>query len=253
MGQHLALGKARHGGINPHQIIRLGPLGQTLQGFWEGLGVGTRAADLGRNGVGVVQQVNARLVRGIGFRHLYPTVAEGHHPRARSFGKGLGQGKKIRRIKVMIELGRDVASQLQMLLLVIAHGNVARLIDQDVGGLEHRVGVEPDAGPLLILSRFLLELGHAVEPTEARDAVEDPGELRVLGHGRLGENRGPPRVHARGHIGGGDLAGLAGQGPRVLRRRDGVQIHHAIKALHAVLQRDELHQSAKVVAKMQGA
>ena len=82
----------------------------------------------------------------------------------------------------MIELGRDVASQLQMLFLILAHRHVRRLVEQNVGGLQHRIGIEPDAGALLVLAALFFELGHAIEPAEARDAVENPGQFGVLGN-----------------------------------------------------------------------
>ena len=66
-----------------------------------------------------------------------------------------------------------------MLLLVIANGNVRGLVDQNVGGLEHGVGEQPDARAVLVLTRFLLELGHPVEPAHPRGALKDPGKLGV--------------------------------------------------------------------------
>ena len=77
---------------------------------------------------------------------------------------------------------RDVAGQLDMLLLVVADRHVGRLVEQDVGGLQHRIGEQADARALAVLARLLLELGHAVEPAHARGAAEDPGQLGVRRH-----------------------------------------------------------------------
>ena len=83
---------------------------------------------------------------------------------------------------VVVELLRDVARQLEVLLLVLAHRHMRRAVDQDVGRHQDRIGEEADRGVLPVLAGLLLELGHAVEPAHAGDAVEHPGELRVLVH-----------------------------------------------------------------------
>ncbi len=56
-----------------------------------------------------------------------------------------------------------------------------------------------------------------------------------------------------GDVGGGDLARLAGQLGGVLPRGEGVQVDDAEQALHLVLQGDELHQRAEIVAEVQVA
>ena len=48
-------------------------------------------------------------------------------------------------VEVVVELDRDVAGQLDMLLLVLADRDVGGLVEQDVGGLEHRIGEQADA------------------------------------------------------------------------------------------------------------
>ena len=42
--------------------------------------------------------------------------------------------------EIVVELDRDVARQFEMLLLVLADRHVRRLVEQDVGGLQHRIG-----------------------------------------------------------------------------------------------------------------
>ena len=69
--------------------------------------------------------------------------------------------------EVVVELLRDVAAELEMLLLVLADRHVRRAIDQDVGRHQARIGVKPDRGVLAVLAGLLLELGHAVEPAHA--------------------------------------------------------------------------------------
>ena len=72
--------------------------------------------------------------------------------------------------------------ELQVLLLVVADGHVRAAIGEDIGSHQHRIGIEPDGRILAILAGLLLELRHAVEPAEPRHAIEDPGELGMLGH-----------------------------------------------------------------------
>jgi hypothetical protein len=38
---------------------------------------------------------------------------------------------------------------------------------------------EADAGAFAVLAGLLLELGHPIEPADARRAAEDPGKLRM--------------------------------------------------------------------------
>ena len=68
-------------------------------------------------------------------------VAQAHDAcRRAAADERLGHHEQID-IEVGVELERDVAGQLDMLLLVLADGDMRRLVEQDVGGLEHRVGV----------------------------------------------------------------------------------------------------------------
>ena len=111
--------------------------------------------------------------------------------------------------KVVVEFLGDVAGQLQMLLLVVADRHMRGAVDQDVGGHQVRIGEQPDRGVLAVLAGLLLELRHAVEPAHAGDAVEDPGELGVLGDPALVEDDVLLRIDAGGEEGRGDLAGRA--------------------------------------------
>src|SRR5690606_14519497 len=124
----------------------------------------------------------------IGLRHLFRAVAERHDARRRSRDQGLREREESvletercnTRGVVVVEFLRDIAREFQMLLLVFANGYMRRAIDENVGRHQARIGVEPDRSVLAVLAGLLLELRHAVQPAHARDAIEDPGELRVF-------------------------------------------------------------------------
>ena len=153
--------------------------------------------------------------------------------------------------EVVVEFLRDVARKLQVLLLVLADRHVGRAIDQNVGRHQRRIGIKPDRRVLAILAGLLLELGHAVEPAEPRDAVEHPGELGMLGDLALVEHDVLLGIDAAGDEGGGDLARRLRQLGRILPHRDGVHVDDAIDAVVLLLQRNELHDRAEVVAEVQ--
>ena len=57
-------------------------------------------------------------------------------------------------------------------------------------------------------------------------------------------------VDSGGDVGGRDFARLGGQGPGILPGSDRVEVDHAVQALHLVLQGDELHQRAEIIAQV---
>ena len=110
--------------------------------------------------------------------------------------------------EVVVEFLRDVARQFEVLFLILADRHVGGAIDQNVGRHQRRIGVEADRGVLAILAGLFLELGHAVEPAEAGDAVEHPGQLGVLGDLALVEHDvllgiDPTGDERRGHFANG--------------------------------------------------
>ena len=155
--------------------------------------------------------------------------------------------------EIVVEFLRDVARQFEVLFLVLAHRHVGGAIDQNIGRHQRRIGVETDRGILAVLAGLLLELGHPVEPAESGDAIEDPGELGVLGHLALVEDDVFCRIDAAGDEGRGDFARGVRQLGRILPHRDRVQVDDAIDAVVAVLQLDEALDGAEIIAEMQVA
>ena len=68
-----------------------------------------------------------------------------------------------------VEAPRDLARELDVLALVVAHRHLVGLVEQDVGRLEHRVEEQAGAHELLLARRLVLELVHALEVAVGRD------------------------------------------------------------------------------------
>ena len=85
-------------------------------------------------------------------------------------------------LEVVVELLRDVARKLEMLLLVFPDRHMRRAVSEDVRSHQVRIRIKPDGRLLAILARLFLELRHAVEPAEPCNAIADPGEFRVRAH-----------------------------------------------------------------------
>ena len=123
-----------------------------------------------------------------------------------------------------------------MLLLVLSHRHQIGVIEQDVGRHQHRVVEQAHRDVVALLEGLFLELDHALQPVERRDAVQQPAEFTVGGHLALHEHRGLGGVNAAGQIEGCRAAGVGRQPGRIVGHRDRVQIHHTEKCVVAVLQ-----------------
>ncbi len=212
----------------------------------QGRRVGAGAADLERDRVRIVRQVDAALVRRVGLAHLLRAVPQRHHARGRAQDQRLDHREESNAV-VVVELGRDVVGQLEMLALVVAHRHAGRVVGMDVGRHQVRVDVQPGGDGLAVLAGLVLELRHAVQPAEPGHAVEDPGEPGVGVHGGLVEQDravvDPCRQQRRRHA-----AARLCQGGRVLPGGDRVQVDDAEDAVVPVLQRHPVADRAQVVA-----
>ena len=86
-----------------------------------------------------------------------------------------------------------------MLALVLAYRHGICLVDENVCGLEDRVGEEANRRAVgAALLRLVLELGHPTRLTEPGLAFKHPGELAVLGHMALDEDRASLRIQPDG-------------------------------------------------------
>ncbi len=142
-----------------------------------------------------------------------------------------------------------------MLLLVFAHRHMGRLVEQHVRRLEHGIGVERDRGALAILARFVLELGHAVEPADPCRAVEQPGELAMRGHVALAEQGRFGRIDPGRDQSGGHFADPAAQACRFLVEADRVEIGEEEEAfaLALILHPHPVADRAQIIAEVEVA
>ena len=151
-----------------------------------------------------------------------------------------------------VEALGQVAGELEVLALVLADRHLVGVVQQDVGRHEDRVGEQADGGALgAVTARLVLELGHPAGLAEAGDAREHPGQLRVLGHVALHEDRGPLGVDTAGEVLGGGTAGALAQPRGLDLDGDGVQVDDAVERVVGLLQPDPVDQRAEVVAEVQ--
>ncbi len=249
------------GRIDADQIVGLGPRLQAFLLARQRFRIGFGSADFLCDRVGVVGQIDARVVGGVRLRHFFGAVAQRHDARRLAGDQRLRQRKKCvaeaflvdRLAEIIVEFLRDVARQFEVLLLVFADRHMGRAVNQNVGRHQCRIGVETNRGILAILAGFFLELRHAIEPAEAGDAIEDPGELGVLRDLALVEHDVLPGIDPAGDESCGDLADGLRQLGRILPDRDRMQVDDAIDAVIAVLQLDEALDGAEIIAEMQVA
>lgn len=196
--KHVGLGAVGKSREDADEIIGLRPALQPLDLARKRVGIGLGLADLARDGIGIVGEIDARQVGWIRLRHLLGAVLQAHDPRRRTFDQWLDHRKiGMDRLsadgdveaasvltdllfEIQIELHCDIARQFEMLLLVITDRNMGGAVDHNVGGHQARIGEKTEGGVLAVLSGLVLELGHPVHPADPGDAVEDPGEFSVL-------------------------------------------------------------------------
>src|SRR4029078_12471224 len=103
----------------------------------------------------------------------------------------------------------DVAGELKMLLLILAHRYMGGAIDKNIGSHEIWINIEAHRGRLAVLAGLLLELSHPIEPAQPRHTVEHPGKLGVLPHLALVEDNVLAAIDSGSEERGGDLARVA--------------------------------------------
>ena len=236
----------------PRRLSASGRASAAATEFRQRLRIGLRLADFQGDRLGVVGHVDARIVRAVGLRHFLGAVAQTHDAGRGAENLRLGQREELDAV-APVEGAGDVARKLQMLLLVLADRHVRRLVEQDVGRHQHRIGVEPEPGIVALLAGLLLELGHAVEPAQGREAAQEPAKLGMARDAALVEDDAAVGIDAGGDVGGGHFVRLGAELKRVLRQRERVQIDDAEDAVEIALEAHPVADRAEIIAEMQVA
>ena len=82
------------------------------------------------------------MSEGSDFDIFFVPSRKAHHPGRGALDHRLGQREEVDAV-VVVELGGDVAGELDVLLLVLADRDVGGVVEQDVGGHQRRVGERP--------------------------------------------------------------------------------------------------------------
>src|SRR5919112_6294470 len=155
-------------GVDVEQVRKRGLVGGC---HYLGAGVGFGAADLAAYHVRLVEERDVPGGRRRALAHLLRGLVECHDPRSGLQNHGLrnNEGLTVESVETPCERPRE----LQVLALVLAHGDELRVVEEDVGGLEHGVVVEPDARALGATPLGLvLKLRHARKLADPRYTVQ---------------------------------------------------------------------------------
>src|SRR4051794_37909947 len=119
-----------------------------------GSGVRHGAFDLLLDRLRVVEHAHHARVALRRGRHLLVRLLQVHDPRAHLWDARLRNHERLAEARV--EALCDVAGELEMLALVIAHRHLVGVVSQDVRRLEDRVGEQPRGHELALLGGLLL-------------------------------------------------------------------------------------------------
>jgi hypothetical protein len=188
---------------------------------------------------------------------IFRTIAQAHDPRRcrRDIGFRQGEDGIVFRGEIIVELLRDVARQLDMLLLIVANRDMGGLVQQHVCGLQDRVGEQRDRLAFAVLAGLILPLGHAVEPAHPRGAIEQPLQFGMSRNLGLVEQDRLVGIDPAGDQGGDHLERGRIELGRVMRHADGVQIcqedqARAARGFGLFLKLYIIDDRTKVIAKM---
>src|SRR5579872_2955092 len=176
--------------------------------------------------------------------HFLVRLIKAHHTSA---NRGQVRIRYDKRLAIQrIEASRDIASQFEMLRLVVADGDDGSLVQKNIGGHEHRILQDAVADGLLRRG-FRLVLRHPLEPTDSGDAGEEPGEFRMGGYARLHHDGRFARIDPASNKQPGGFLDLTAQLGGVLVDGDGMQVYNAVDALVILLYTHPAFERAEIV------
>ena len=215
-------------------------------------GVGDRALELLEDRVRLVEHVDRPLLGLAGRRHLARRVLEVADARADLGDADLGHDQRL--AEAAVEALGDVAHQLDVLALVLAHRHLVRAVGEHVGGHQDGIEQQPGRDELALGDRLVAELVHAVELAERRHARQQPRQLGVLLDVALAEEDAALGVEPGADQDRRRVVDALAQLGRVVVDGDRVQVDDAVdRRVAALLAGDVLDDRADVVAEVLAA
>ena len=240
-------GLSGNGSVDAHQVGNTGLVGRIIADAVLGVGVGDGTLKLTLDVLGTLHQENTALRHGLG--HLAVGSIQAHDT-GTSFGD-VGFGNLEHITVDTVEALSNVTGQLAVLLLVMAHGNQVRLVQQDICCHQSRIGKQAAVDILSMLAGFVLKLSHTGQFAKHGIAVQDPAQLCVLVDMRLDEQGVLLRIQAAGDVLCQLLQSAAAQISRCLTNGDGMQVSHEVEALIQVASGAPVLDGAQIVAQVQ--
>ena len=148
---------------------------------------------------------------------------------------------------------RQVARELDMLLLVFADGDEVGVVDEDIRRHQHGIIKKAAVEGVFMLAGFILKLGHALEVAERAYAGEYPSQIGVAFYGALQKQIALFGVEAARHILRGAVEHVAPQVGGDIGNCYCVHIDYAEIAVAVVDECAPIFNSAEVIAQVEFA
>ena len=235
-------------GINGHQVA---DTGLVLTEADHRFAVGDGALELLEDDIFLVENGNRGFGIGVGLAHLAGGVLQAHNA-CPGFGEVTFRQLEDFAV-VVVEAGRDVTRELQMLGLVSTYGHIVGLIEQDVPGHQSRIGEKTGVDVFGMFAGFILELGHAAKLAKLGAAAHKPAHFRMAPDMALDEDQTFFRVNAAGEQQGECLQGLLFALGRINMNGQGVQVSDEVIAVVLLLHLLPVLHSSEVVAQREDA
>ena len=170
----LVEGTAGDCGINPHQVVYTV---LALGIAHAGVAVRHRALEFAHDVLRLIQQRDAAVGVFVGLAHLLGRILQGHNPRAvlRNVRIRHHEGGAVQAVEAL----RNVAGQLQMLLLIRTDRDQVRLIKEDIRSHQRRIGEQARIDVVRVFGGFILKLRHAGELAKLGVTVQNPRQFRM--------------------------------------------------------------------------
>ena len=154
--------------------------------------------------------------------------------------------------KGLVHFDGDVAGDLDVLLLILAHRDDIAVVHQNIRRHEHGIGEEAvrgmkAAGDLVLVAVAALQQAHG------RDGAENPGKLAVLRHITLAEEDAFRRIKAAGEEIDGEFADVLAQPVAILHGGEGMVVGDEVVGVALMLQLERRLHHAEVIADVKSA